>query len=66
MHIQIWLDFEIYYTAEPIYSYASDCLYTVAINQTIISVSNKKTSSCESEYGGNFYEVKQANLLWNV
>ncbi len=27
-------------------SLASDCLYTVAINQTIISVSNKKTSSC--------------------
>ncbi len=29
-------------------SLASDCLYTVAINQTIISVSNKKTSSCVS------------------
>ncbi len=27
-------------------SLASDCLYTLAINQTIISVSNKKTSSC--------------------
>ena len=31
-------------------SLASDCLYTVAINQTIISVSNKKTSSCECNY----------------
>ncbi len=28
-------------------SLASDCLYTVAINHTIISVSNKKTSSCD-------------------
>ncbi len=30
-------------------SLASDCLYTVAINQTIISVSNKKTSSCDGD-----------------
>ncbi len=27
---------------------ASDCLCTVAINQPIISVSNKKASSCET------------------
>ncbi len=34
------------YTLYLFCSLASDCLYTVAINQTIISVSNKKTSSC--------------------
>ncbi len=44
-------------------SLASDRLYTVAINQTIISVSNKKTSSCETASPRSRDETRSVNPL---
>ena len=47
-------------------SLASDCLYTVAINQTIISVSSKKASSCDAgRRSGQPKSIKSRPLIFD-